>query len=653
MTSVTRNTLKLASFKTNPFKTSYAKLTLLAATVFLFSACSSVTEVPEIEAANTSEVKKLWIRVSSDQDDAEERSSGQVVTSSTDLELPYDVKRGQQLVGVRFNGVKIPQGARIRHAHVRFKADEADTGSLSLKVQAHDADNAARFVQETRNLSKRPRTAAAVTWQPKPWHNVGEKGGNQWTPDLSSVLQEVVNRSGWQQGNAVAILISGESKAKRVAESYRGDPQGAPLLYIEYTAASSAPTASAPAPTPAPAPSVSLAKQALYVSLKGSDANDGRSKEKAVKTVFRAMQLVKPGDTVYLRGGMYKGKKQGYVGYDYKPFTVDGRKDARITIMSYPGERAIIDGGDRHWSDYGGISSPELFKISADYYTIQDLTFRNGAGRGLYLKGNHTVVRNVKTYNHHSDGIYGLGSYLVFEDIVSHSNYSEQNGGDSADGIKLAYGAHNTVRNFLAYNNSDDGIDIYCTTNTLVEHSVSHSNGRGHSGDGNGYKLGCRHNPNNKNTVRYNVAYKNRANNFDSNSSGGVTMLHNTSWKAGKIGFVAYAPASSGRTPNVVKNNLSYQDAQIKGMSRDDKQSYNTWNLGLKDPNFVSLDPRSSSFLKLSRDSGAVDAGSKMSLPYAGAAPDLGALEYGESVAGLLGPKVAQLHGGSLYAASN
>lgn len=611
----------------------YAHLGLVAASALFFSACSSVPQTPlETQGAT----KYIKTRVASDRDDAEERASGKVVTSSTDLELTYDVKRGQQLVGVRFDKLAIPQGAKVKRAEVRFTADEADRGAIKLKVYADDSDNAARFEEKRRNLSRRSATSAKVTWQPKDWRKVGEHGGKQFTPDIAPLLQEVVNRRGWRSGNAFAVLFSSESKSsKRVAESYRGNKRAAPQLYVEYVPSSAGPSAPAPAPSPEPTP-VAKAKSALYVSPKGSDANDGRSAKKPLKTLGRAAKLVKPGDTVYLRGGVHKG-------YLSSTFKTDGSKNKPITITSYPGERAIVDGKSRHWKNYKSVSSPTLFRIEGDHYRVQNLTLRNGAGRGLYLKGDHIGVRNVLTHNHHSDGIYLLGNYGTFEDSVSHSNNSLQNGGDSADGIKIATGTGHIVRNFLAYNNSDDGIDVFCGSKSLVEYSVSHSNGHGHSGDGNGFKLGCRRTHNSQNIARYNVAYKNRANNFDGNSGGGLTMLHNTSWKAGSHGFIAYAPKSSGKAPNVLKNNLSYQDKKTKGMSRNDRGSHNSWDLKISNPSFASLNPNARDFLKLKSSSKAVDAGAKLNLPFQGSAPDLGALEGKQSLASLLGNTVQAL----------
>ena len=50
--------------------------------------------------------------------------------------------------------------------------------------------------------------------------------------DIASLIQEIVDRPGWTPGNALVIVISGTKT--RVAESFDGDPAGAPLLHIEF-----------------------------------------------------------------------------------------------------------------------------------------------------------------------------------------------------------------------------------------------------------------------------------------------------------------------------------------------------------------------------------------------------------------------------------
>ena len=47
------------------------------------------------------------------------------------------------------------------------------------------------------------------------------------------MVQEVVDRPGWVTGNALVLVVTGSGK--RVAESYDGEPAGAPLLRVTYS----------------------------------------------------------------------------------------------------------------------------------------------------------------------------------------------------------------------------------------------------------------------------------------------------------------------------------------------------------------------------------------------------------------------------------
>jgi len=170
------------------------------------------------------------VRVSGGYDDAEERSSGGMYLTSSDLELAYD--GGNQTVGMRFADVDVPQGAAIINAYVQFKVDETSSGAASLVIEGQDIDNAPAFGSTESNISSRVRTLAGVLWSPLPWTAVGEAGPDQQTPDISSVIQEIVDRPDWLSGNALAVVFTGTGE--RVAESYNGDPDGAPLLHVDY-----------------------------------------------------------------------------------------------------------------------------------------------------------------------------------------------------------------------------------------------------------------------------------------------------------------------------------------------------------------------------------------------------------------------------------
>ena len=170
------------------------------------------------------------IRVAASSDDAEESAAGRVSNSSSDLELTYD--RSYQTVGMRFSGTAIPNGATIVNAFIQFQTDETQSVATSLTIQGEDTDNAGAFLSQTRNISSRPRTTAAVSWSPPAWTTVGEAGPDQRTPDIASVIQEIVNRPGWSSDHAMVLIITGTGE--RVAESYDGAPAAAPLLHVEF-----------------------------------------------------------------------------------------------------------------------------------------------------------------------------------------------------------------------------------------------------------------------------------------------------------------------------------------------------------------------------------------------------------------------------------
>lgn len=175
--------------------------------------------------------QSIEVRVATGSDDAEQAASGAVSLTSSDLEL---VLAGtNQTVGMRFNGLTIPQGATITNAYVQFKGDETGTTATSLTIQGEAANNAPTFTTASSNISSRPRTTATVAWSPPSWTMVGQVGPDQQTPNIASVIQEIVNRPDWASGNSLVIIITGTGK--RTAEAFNGDQAGAPLLHVEYS----------------------------------------------------------------------------------------------------------------------------------------------------------------------------------------------------------------------------------------------------------------------------------------------------------------------------------------------------------------------------------------------------------------------------------
>jgi hypothetical protein len=172
----------------------------------------------------------LNVRVSSSSDDSEESASGSAYVTSTDLELVYD--GSNQTVGMRFNGLTIPKGAVINTAYIQFQAVESNSEATSLTIWGEAQDNPGTFLWISRNISSRVRTTASVGWSPVAWTVVGQAGVDQRTPNIATIIQEIVNRPGWSAGNSLVIIIGGTGH--RTARSYNGLPSGAPLLHVEY-----------------------------------------------------------------------------------------------------------------------------------------------------------------------------------------------------------------------------------------------------------------------------------------------------------------------------------------------------------------------------------------------------------------------------------
>ena len=172
------------------------------------------------------------VRVVNSSDDAEEYISGIVDLVSPDLELVFDT--GNQTVGLRFAGINLPKNALINNAYIQFQTDEVNTETpTSLNIWGEAQDNPGTFLSTNLNISSRSRTSATVFWSPPFWAVEGEAGVDQRTPNINTILHEIIYRPGWSPLNSLVIIIGGTGL--RTAESFEGDPSGAPRLHVEYT----------------------------------------------------------------------------------------------------------------------------------------------------------------------------------------------------------------------------------------------------------------------------------------------------------------------------------------------------------------------------------------------------------------------------------
>ena len=135
----------------------------------------------------------------------------------------------KQTVGLRFQSVGVPPSSVVLRSWLQLTADEVRNETSKFTICAEAVGDARPFSSTSRNISGRQPTNNCVLWsQVRPWsENDIEK-----SPDISAVIQEVLDGAGWKKDAALVLLISGEGK--RTSRSFDGSKDEAALLHIEF-----------------------------------------------------------------------------------------------------------------------------------------------------------------------------------------------------------------------------------------------------------------------------------------------------------------------------------------------------------------------------------------------------------------------------------
>lgn len=176
---------------------------------------------------------QVWSkRVNSREDDAEQYLSGNPFGISTDSvsnsSSDLDIRSGVE-IGIRFEGIPAIRGATIQEAYLEMAAYGDNSGNMSFTIHGQDHDNATAFVTSYRNISNRTKTSNSVTWNPVDFVDAQVYR----SPDIKDVIQEIVGRTGWQAGNALALILNSNSSTDRSTVTYDHSPGLAPKLILK------------------------------------------------------------------------------------------------------------------------------------------------------------------------------------------------------------------------------------------------------------------------------------------------------------------------------------------------------------------------------------------------------------------------------------
>jgi hypothetical protein len=214
----------------------------------------------------------------------------------------------------------------------------------------------------------------------------------------------------------------------------------------------------------------------FYVSITGSDSSDG-SFNAPWRTVQHALDMLQPGQTVFVRAGTYN---------EFIEFQRSGNAGAPIVLSGYPGETAVLDGTGLNWRY--GVNLQSFDNLVVENLNIRDYIRDGERGFGIVGWGDtdNIVLRNLSIslvgtpIKIAADGGTEVRSNITIEDIIA----AEYDWG----GIDLGPGpvSNVIVRNVQLMgqpggdNTAIDGIAVEDGNQIIVEGAII----RGHAGDG-------------------------------------------------------------------------------------------------------------------------------------------------------------------------
>jgi MYXO-CTERM domain-containing protein len=396
----------------------------------------------------------------------------------------------------------------------------------------------------------------------------------------------------------------------------------------------------------------------FYVAPDGADTNPGNMAQ-PFATLERAQMAAAAGDTVYIRGGIYRfSGTQATVGVS---FTKSGQSGKPIRYFAFAGEIPIFDLFElKPQERVTGLD------VRCNWIHIRGLEVRGvrqiivGDSWGVRIRGDHNVIEQLNVHDCEAPGIFitsGASNLILNSD--SHHNYDPLEDGGNADGFGChSTGGDNVLRGCRAYENSDDGFDFINAAGTcLAEESWAFRNGfipdtNTAGANGAGFKSGGFGNPPMtpasgapRHVIRKNLAFGNRSIGFYANyHPGGIDFLNNTAFD-NPANFDMRTP-SGVTSSHKLRNNVALMPGRDIVSFNGGTDTNNTWTLQVQVSNadFVSVDqavglmPRQADgslpnlgFLRLVQDSDLIDRGEDVGLKFTGSAPDLGAYEFGET----------------------
>jgi hypothetical protein len=226
-----------------------------------------------------------------------------------------------------------------------------------------------------------------------------------------------------------------------------------------------------------PAGTHPLAANSYCVSPCGNDANPG-TLDAPWKSINNSAAKIKPGDTLFVRGGTY---------IETVFVAVSGSSSAPVNIYAYPNELPVIDGNKTlPTGDWNGLVNLVGEYIHFSGFEVKNTILGNHA-RGISLWGKHNTVSNCNVHHTQTNGILIQGDYGIVEDSKvwqTDQDNAANPGSGWASALSAARGGANDdgitdyaiIRRNVVHDNWGEGLSAYEAKGTIIEDNIIYDN---------------------------------------------------------------------------------------------------------------------------------------------------------------------------------
>ncbi len=190
-----------------------------------------------------------------------------------------------------------------------------------------------------------------------------------------------------------------------------------------------------------------------YVATSGDDNHSGEETQ-PLRTIQKAADLARAGDTIQVYGGIYS---QAVI------MRFSGQEGKPITLKNALGDRPVIQPGQQHQQPPGHgvlLQAQEGYQNPIGWIAIEGLEIRYGWDGIKIYNAHDIVIRNCNIHENWNQGILGNGNrVLIDRNIIASNGMNPEAGHNLVHGI-YATGSAFTIRNNLIYANTAYGIQV-------------------------------------------------------------------------------------------------------------------------------------------------------------------------------------------------